>query len=433
VDNDIVVADDATVCRRHAHVRVEGEMARLCSCEPTALIHLAETAVLEVELTEGLVFRIGQVGFECISRQRGAEPDRRPVCPLCQCRAISVEVGRTNCSACGEPILAVRLGPDDPELTLVPADYGEFSATKLVARGGMGMILKGSRINSDEPVAIKLVLPDIQASERAKERFDEELRLMSRVAHANVVRLISHGRRGAFRFLVMEWIDGESLEDVIQQAKRQGTPARYEKAYRWLWQVCEGLAAIHDAGVIHRDIKPSNILIGPDDQARVSDLGIARRGDSWSRAITQAGQVLGTPDYMAPEQRDSPESVDQRADLYAVGVTFYELLTTRRPVGAWRPASALNPSVPPEFDAVLNRILASSPDDRYADARAALAAVPPRAGAGDSTLAVLGGIVLGGVVGLVVGWFFRVDVRVSALIGVAVGAVVGKFSKPSRT
>ncbi len=149
----------------------------------------------------------------------------------------------------------------------------------------------------------------------------------------------------------------------------------FATALRWFEQVGKGLAALHAVGMVHRDLKPSNILIGPDGVARIADLGIARRIDAGHTLVTTTGHAAGTFEYMAPEQVQAPDRVDGRADLYALAVTFHELLTGARPVGAWRPASVVNPTVPPRFDAILGHGLAPRPEDRPHDVYELLAAL----------------------------------------------------------
>jgi Protein kinase domain/Tetratricopeptide repeat len=139
--------------------------------------------------------------------------------------------------------------------------------------------------------------------------------------------------------------------------------------------VTRGLAAIHSVGIIHRDLKPANILIGPDGLARIADLGIARQVEESRTVGTTTGHVPGTYEYMAPEQISNPRGVDGRVDLFSMGVTFYELLAGSRPVGAWHPASTVNPTVPRAFDEILSRLLAPRPDHRHADVYEVLAAI----------------------------------------------------------
>ena len=153
-----------------------------------------------------------------------------------------------------------------------------------------------------------------------------------------------------------------------RQSVHAGRTTRRSREFQWLVDAARGLGAIHAAGLVHRDVKPANILIGPGGRAVVVDLGIARGFDAGEAALTATGLVPGTFAYMAPEQLTSPGSVDARADLFSLGVTFYELLTGSLPAGSWRPASEINPTVPAPFDAVLERLLRPRPGDRYPDA-----------------------------------------------------------------
>ena len=191
---------------------------------------------------------------------------------------------------------------------------------------------------------------------------------MAAVRHPNVVGLLSYGRAAHVNYLVTDWGGGPSLAAMIAESDRAGPPADFARARRWLVDAARGLGAIHAAGLVHRDVKPANILIGPDGRAVLVDLGIARAFDATETALTSTGLAPGTFAYMAPEQLTSPCSVDARADLFALGVTFYELLTGSLPAGSWRPASEINPTVPARFDAILARLLRPRPEDRYPDA-----------------------------------------------------------------
>jgi tetratricopeptide (TPR) repeat protein len=331
-------------------------------------------------LEDGAHFRIGQVSIECVSGQQDREWSRPPIgktCPFCGSTSVPLSQSEAvPCPDCEGLVLAVSLGPGVRDVVVLPAVYGAYSAERHAARGGMGIVLKGSN-PVGEPVAIKVLLTGLPIEARDDGRFDREVAMLSRVRHPNVVKLLDHGRVGRIRFIIMEWVDGPSLRDVITSGRKDGR-TEFAIAFRWFKQVCKGLAAIHAVGIVHRDIKPSNILIGPDGIARVVDLGIARRTDTTETARTMTGLESGTYEYMAPEQSISGAGVDCRADLYSLGVTFYELLASDRPVGAWRPASESNPSVPTRFDSVLDRLLARQASDRYDDVHDLLAAIAPR-------------------------------------------------------
>jgi serine/threonine protein kinase len=378
VANTVVLADDAAVDRTHAQVEWSGKgLAKLRCVGADNKLSVGDTAVQEIGLTAGVTFRIGATAFECLPGQRqpvAGQSARGATCPLCGSRSVpAVSSGPMPCPSCGQSVFALNLGAAYPNPFVVPTKFGEHRAERFVARGGMGLVLQGVVETSQQAVAIKLLLAG-DVYRQAAERFQQEITLMQRVSHPNVVRLLGYGHTGQFSFLVMEWINGRSFRDTIVELKQQQRLPRFENVLPWFEQACKGLAAVHAVGVIHRDIKPSNILIANDGHVLLADLGVAKRADQSQTALTTTGQVPGTYEYMAPEQLSAPDAVDQRTDLYALGVTFYELLTGDRPVGAWLRASQINSTVPPVFDDILARMLARRPENRYADIYELLAA-----------------------------------------------------------
>ncbi len=199
---------------------------------------------------------------------------------------------------------------------------------------------------------------------------------MGRMQHPNIVRLLDHGRAGTYNYLVMEWIQGPSLRKVIADRKQASRLPEFNDVLRWFEQMARGLAAIHAAGMVHRDIKPSNILIGADGVARITDLGLAKRVDVDGGTVTTTGHAPGTVLYMAPEQLESPDTVDARADQYALGVTFYEVLTGCRPQGSWPAASTDNPTVPQWFDPIIARLTARRREQRFSGMFEVLESLP---------------------------------------------------------
>jgi serine/threonine protein kinase len=383
--NTVVLADDESVDRTHARVEVADDgVATLRCIELEGFLTTGVGPAHELSLAEGVRFRVGGVDFECVPgrRMHGEGRDRALAsCPFCDSRSVATEgEDIRQCPGCGSPLLPVRLDPPEPARLLVPVTYGPYQADRYVARGGMGLVLKGTRECGTEPVAIKIFPPGMHAEPREAEQFEQEMAMLARVRHHHVVKLLDCGKSGRFHFLALEWIEGPSLRRVIDDANRMGELTDFKTAIGWFEQVCKGLAAIHAAGMVHRDIKPSNILIGPDGAARVADLGIAKQVDATRASDTTIGHVPGTFEYMAPEQLTSPDLVDGRADLYALGVTFYDLLTGTRPVSSWQNASKINPSVSPAFDGVLVRLLElradRRPDDVY-DLLASFAAIQP--------------------------------------------------------
>jgi serine/threonine protein kinase len=239
------------------------------------------------------------------------------------------------------------------------------------------------------------------------------------------------------------------LRDVVEEAKRTGALPKFSEVLRWFVDTSEGLAAIHDVGLVHRDIKPSNILLLPDGHAIVADLGIAKSLED-SAGLTMTSVAPGTFDYMAPEQHIGSPRLDERADQYSLGVTFYEALTGRKPTGTWADASAVNRSVPTYFDGILKRLLLPFPESRYPsveklldELRAVLEVglagggsitvpeVPPAAAVPISAI-VMAGILMGSATGSLAALWLNAGVLAGAMLGAFIGALAGRFVGAAR-
>lgn len=367
--NNIVV-DDETVDRVHALVEGTDQTSLWVRCvSPTGTITLDGHRVREVLLAPGVEFRIGATRFACAPGRPLVSGTRPEHCPFCQSREVPLDGESPRpCPECGRRLLPVSTGRKDASLLLVPTDYERYQAQHFVAAGGMAVILKGARLPDQRPVAIKVILPEDGFGRSGGNRFRNEIELMRRIRHPNVVRLMDYGTAGELDFLMMEWVEGASLREIIAGNRSAGANTGFETALDWLLQVCRGLEAIHAQGVIHRDVKPANIMIARDGHAQIVDLGIAKEIQGTTAGLTSTGIVAGTIVYMAPEQITAPESVDHRADLYSLGATFYELLTGTAPFGAWYPASTLNLTVPSDFDRILSGLLAPDPSKRISSA-----------------------------------------------------------------
>jgi serine/threonine-protein kinase len=243
-----------------------------------------------------------------------------------------------------------------------------------VGEGGTGVIYKAVDTELGEVIAIKTLRPGLVAADpTALERLKSEIRLARRLSHRNVVRIHDFGEADGIHFITMEFVTGTSLNQLIQ---RQG-PLPIAGTLSIARQLCRALQAAHEQGIIHRDIKPHNLMLQPDGVLKVMDFGVARLVRRASAGVTQVGMVVGTPEYMAPEQL-LDEEVDVRADLYATGVVLYECLTARRPVESDSvvtliarllaedpvPPSAVNPAVPAELSEIVMQLLARDRDHR---------------------------------------------------------------------
>jgi serine/threonine protein kinase/tetratricopeptide (TPR) repeat protein len=251
-----------------------------------------------------------------------------------------------------------------------------------LGHGGMGRVYKVQDTDIKEKIALKLLRPEITLDMEAVERFSNELKLARRISHRNVCRMFDLGRAEGTTFITMEFVPGEDLKSFIHRAKQLsiGTAISIAK------QVCEGLEEAHRLGVVHRDLKPGNIMIDRDGDAKIMDFGIARSLSG--RGITGAGVLIGTPEYMSPEQVEGKD-VDQRSDLYSLGVILYEMVTGRLPFSGDTPLSVahkhkyeapknpklLNPNIPDDLNGLILKSLEKDKTKRYqsaADLRAEL-------------------------------------------------------------
>ncbi|MCO5171553.1 MAG: WD40 repeat domain-containing serine/threonine-protein kinase [Planctomycetes bacterium] len=252
---------------------------------------------------------------------------------------------------------------------------GQYVVEDVIGRGGMGVVYRAR----DERLGRVVALKTIAAGEdpRLRERFAREVRAAAAVTHEHVVRVWSVGEAGGRPVLVQDYVPGGSLADRLRAAG----PLPWRDAARLGAQVARGLAAIHAAGVIHRDLKPANVLLDARGAARITDFGLARRADGTAQALTRTGELVGTLEYLAPEQAGDAGDVGPPADLYALGGILFSLLTARPPfdghgatlvhkhlTAAPRPPSALALDVPPALDALVLRLLRKAPADRPASA-----------------------------------------------------------------
>lgn len=260
---------------------------------------------------------------------------------------------------------------------------------RMLGRGGMGAVYLATETRLGRQVAIKLLPPELGRCQEFRQRFEREAWILAQLDHPHIVRLHGLGEsEHGHLYLVMEYIEGTNLADLLREARahgRAGAPlVPWPRIVEIIGQLCEALGHAHAQGLIHRDLKPANVLLTSEGSVKLADFGLARpmvgaAGQPENRAMmTQTGQVMGTYDYMAPEQRDGMPG-DHRVDLYGVGVLLYQLLTGTLPRGAFAPPSALA-GVGPAVDRLVLRALANDPDARPPSAAAlrdALRACPP--------------------------------------------------------
>ncbi len=250
------------------------------------------------------------------------------------------------------------------------ADRYEIIAT--IGEGGMGMVYRARDEELGEEVAIKTLRPELVSDPILVERFKSETRLARKITHRNVVRTHDFGEWGKVYFLTMEYVEGITVRELIDQRGHLSPSATLAIAR----QLVDSLAVAHEVGVIHRDIKPQNLLLDEDGVLKVMDFGVARLAERTSD-LTEAGLILGTPSYMPPEQLLGDE-VDSRCDLYAAGVVLYECMTGRLPFEAQSavsliakvlneepsPPGDIQDDIPPAFSALIMKLLSKSADQR---------------------------------------------------------------------
>jgi serine/threonine protein kinase len=284
---------------------------------------------------------------------------------------------------------------DETSLAKLPPDlinHSRYEVLESLGIGGMGAVYKARHRIMDRFVALKVVSKRLTANRRAVERFRREVRAAAQLTHPNIVTAYDADQAGDTHFLIMELVEGVSLDRVIAEQGRLPT----DKAADYIRQTAQGLQHAHSRGMVHRDIKPQNLMLTPDGQIKILDFGLARfiretsvldsstagvmtAGAARTQILTHDGTMMGTPDFIAPEQANNPSAADIRADIYSLGCTFYTLLAGRAPFHAEsvvskimahqertpEPLSALRQDVPPRLIAVLERMMAKRLEKRF--------------------------------------------------------------------
>lgn len=261
-----------------------------------------------------------------------------------------------------------------PSLEELSGYFPQLEIIGLLGRGGMGAVYKARQKQLDRIVALKILPPGIGEKPTFAERFTREARALAKLHHPNIVTLYEFGEAGGLFYFLMEFVDGLNLRQLLD-AGNMGE----REALAIVPQICEALQFAHDQGIVHRDIKPENILLDRRGQVKVADFGLAKiiqagnetpaedQTPSSSPDLSMAGKVMGTPSYMAPEQTGHPDAVDHRADIYALGVVFYQMLTGELPVGRFAPPSR-KVQIDVRLDEVVLRALEKEPELRYQQA-----------------------------------------------------------------
>jgi tRNA A-37 threonylcarbamoyl transferase component Bud32 len=279
------------------------------------------------------------------------------LCPECLMRGALP----SNASAPTSVESAARPSPPPPSPAELAPHFPQLEILEVLGQGGMGIVYKARQKHLDRLVALKILPPDTARDPAFAERFTREARSLARLNHPNIVQVFDFGQSGGFFFFLMEFMDGGNLRDLI--VARRLSP---REALAIVPKVCDALQYAHDEGIMHRDIKPENILLDTRGRVKIADFGLAKLlgREPANLTLTATGALVGTPRYMAPEQFERPAEVDHRADIYSLGVVFYEMLTGELPMGRFAPPSQ-KVEVDVRLDEVVLHTLEKEPARRY--------------------------------------------------------------------
>jgi len=367
--------------RIHAQVHRQTDGTMLLECaSSTAQITLPDgKQARELVLKPGTTFKMGPATIRCLKRQTKpavvvTDNPWQVRCPRCHEVVAELSHDARKCPSCKTELFYFRekSAKDQPEDAgfqgWLPRIIGPYHVRAFVAQGGMGIVLRGLHKDNDMPAAVKLLKGDPDHDPVWKARFEAEISTLTSLKHPNVVRLQAHGRDEKLLWLAMDWIDGVPLASWIAKSRGEQALLPIEQIRSAMSQVVSGLQYLHTRQIIHRGLKPSNILVAQDDSVKMVDFGIARApsgNTAVATRLTQTGMVTGTETYMAPEQAEG-RTVTTASDIYSLGVIWYELLTGRRPLGAFVSPELARSDTPPAWSRAIGQCLSVDPRSRPA-------------------------------------------------------------------
>jgi predicted Ser/Thr protein kinase len=275
------------------------------------------------------------------------------LCPACLLKQAATETATQPAHQRFQPPTVGELARLFPQLEIL----------SLIGKGGMGAVYKARQPMLDRIVALKILPAQVTHGTDFGDRFTREARALAKLNHPNIVMVYEFGQVSGQPYFIMEYVDGLNLRQLEQEGKLSS-----REALKIVPQICEALQFAHDAGIVHRDIKPDNILLDRKGRVKIADFGIAKiLGTAEDPAIPVTQGAIGTPHYMAPEQVEKPQTVDHRADIFSLGVVFYEMLTGELPLGKFGPPSSSPRGLQMDvrLDEVVLRALERKPELRY--------------------------------------------------------------------
>jgi len=309
----------------------------------------------------------------------GQERVQRPEQSAKQAQPLETFVATKTPSTPGDwtaPVNGTKIPPGSQGELEPGTVLGErYEILAILGQGGMGAVYKARDTELDRLVALKVIRPELTTNPEMLSRFKQELILARQITHRNVVRTFDLGQADGFKFITMEYLEGQDLRTVLKE-KGKLPP---NEAARIILQICRALEVAHGEGVVHRDLKPQNIMLDPNGRAYVMDFGIAR--SAYLPGMTQTGALIGTPEYMSPEQGKG-EKLNERSDIFSLGVIFYEMVTGQSPFYSETPLATLwkrmqekakplcevDPAIPKPLSDIVAKAMEIEPADRFAGA-----------------------------------------------------------------